>query len=44
MFKYDRGLTRTEWLKAELEIEAASPIQEPEFFVALFHCIFYIGD
>lgn len=33
-----------EWFKAELEIEDACPIQEPEFFVALFHCIFYIGD
>lgn len=34
----------TEWFKAQLEIEAACPIQEPEFFVAVFHCIFYIGD
>lgn len=30
--------------KTRLEIEADCPIQEPEFFVALFHCLFYIGD
>ncbi|MBT2293687.1 hypothetical protein J7E73_32265 [Paenibacillus albidus] len=34
----------TEWFKTRLEIEAACPIQEPEFFVALFQCIFYIGN
>lgn len=33
-----------EWFKTQLEIEAACPILEPEFFIALFHCIFYIGD
>ncbi|MCM3493798.1 MULTISPECIES: hypothetical protein [Paenibacillus] len=34
----------TEGFKVRLEIEEASPIQEPEFFVALFHSIFLIGD
>jgi hypothetical protein len=34
----------TEWFKTTLEIEANCPIQEPEFFVALFHCIFCVGD
>lgn len=30
--------------KARLEIEAECPIQEPEFFVVLFHCLFHIGN
>lgn len=34
----------TEWFKTYLEIEEDSPIQDPEFFICLFQCIFYIGD
>ena len=34
----------TEWFKTYLEIEDHSPIQNPEFFICLFQCIFYIGD
>lgn len=34
----------SEWFKTYLEIEDRSPIQNPEFFVCLFQCIFYIGD
>ncbi|WP_458415375.1 hypothetical protein ACNQFZ_12100 [Schinkia sp. CFF1] len=34
----------TEWFKTYLEIEETSPIQDPEFFICLFQCIFYVGD
>ncbi|WP_108669183.1 hypothetical protein [Peribacillus acanthi] len=34
----------TEWFQTHLEIEKESPIQEPEFFVCMFHCIFIVGD
>ncbi|MEM5018317.1 hypothetical protein WKH31_18630 [Metabacillus indicus] len=34
----------TELFKTYLEIEEHSPIKEPEFFICLFQCIFYIGD
>ncbi|WP_246880149.1 hypothetical protein [Bacillus suaedae] len=34
----------TELFKTYLEIECHSPIKEPEFFVCLFQCVFYIGD
>ena len=34
----------TEWFKTHVEIEDDAPIQDPEFFISLFQCIFYIGD
>lgn len=34
----------TELFKTYLEIEEDSPITEPEFFICLFQCIFYVGD
>lgn len=34
----------TEFFKTYLEIEEHSPIKEPEFFICLFQCIFYVGD
>ncbi|WP_163099957.1 hypothetical protein [Peribacillus alkalitolerans] len=34
----------TELFKTYLEIERECPIQEPEFFVCLFQCIFFVGD
>ena len=34
----------TELFKTYLEIEENSPIKDPEFFICLFQCIFYIGD
>ncbi|WP_439098760.1 tubby C-terminal domain-like protein [Bacillus weihaiensis] len=37
-------MSTTELFKTYLEIEDNSPIKEPEFFICLFQCIFYIGD
>ncbi len=33
----------TELFKTYLEIEEDSPIQDPAFFICLFHCVFYVG-
>lgn len=45
---YYQGIEIARWKMAEffkvyLEIETNSPIQEPEFFICICQCIFYIG-